>query len=131
MKTTYIYSIVIFGLVGGLLLFTQVRQGAHTQDQSASPAYDAFAQCLADAGAVFYGAFWCPHCQNQKEALQHSKFIPYVECSTPDRQGQTQVCIDENITGYPTWKFADGSVLSGELPVETLAEKTNCPLPTS
>ena len=28
--------------------------------------YDAFAQCLKTQGVLFYGAFWCPHCQNQK-----------------------------------------------------------------
>ena len=53
--------------------------------------YDAFAQCLKDKGAIFYGAFWCPHCQNQKAMFGKSvQFLPYVECSTPDGNGQTQ-----------------------------------------
>ncbi|MDP2593604.1 MAG: thioredoxin domain-containing protein [bacterium] len=93
---------------------------------------DAFAQCLGDKGATFYGAFWCSHCQNQKAMFGKSAAkLPYVECSTPNGQGQLQVCNDKQIEGYPTWEFADGSRLSGEIPLETLAEKTGCELPRS
>lgn len=92
--------------------------------------YDAFAQCLKDKGAIFYGAFWCPHCQAQKKLFGSSvKLLPYVECSTADGQAQTQGCIDKKITGYPTWEFTDGSRMSGEIPLKTLAEKTACTLP--
>ncbi len=92
--------------------------------------YDAFATCLADKGAVFYGAFWCPHCQNQKKMFGKSaKVLPYVECSTADATAQTQACIDKKISGYPTWEFADGSRLNGEISMAKLAEKTSCPLP--
>jgi thiol-disulfide isomerase/thioredoxin len=92
--------------------------------------YDAFATCLKDQGATFYGAFWCPHCQNTKKLFGSSqKLLPYVECSTPDGKGQTQICIDKNVTGYPTWEFADGSRLNGEIPLAQLSEKTACALP--
>lgn len=92
--------------------------------------YDAFATCLKDQGAVFYGAFWCPHCQAQKKLFGKSvKLLPYVECSTADATGQTQECVDKKITGYPTWEFADGSRLNGEIPLAQLAEKTSCQLP--
>ncbi len=92
--------------------------------------YDAFARCLNDKGATFYGAFWCPHCQNQKAMFGKSAgLLPYVECSTPDGNGQTQVCQEKKISGYPTWEFKDGSRESGETSVQTLSEKTNCPLP--
>jgi thiol-disulfide isomerase/thioredoxin len=92
--------------------------------------YDALATCLKDKGAVFYGAFWCPHCNNEKKLFGASaKLLPYVECSTPDGANQTQICKDKNIQGYPTWTFADGSTLSGEIPLATLAEKTGCVLP--
>ena len=91
---------------------------------------DGFAQCLKDKGAIFYGAFWCPHCQNQKKLFGRSaKLLPYVECSNPNGQGQLQVCIDNAIKGYPTWGFADKSRLDGEVPLATLAEKTACVLP--
>lgn len=91
---------------------------------------DGFAQCLKDKGATFFGAFWCPHCQNQKALFGNSaKLLPYIECSTPDAQGQLQICKDKKITGYPTWEFADGSRSTGEIPLETLSEKTGCQLP--
>lgn len=92
--------------------------------------YDDFAICLKDKGAVFYGAFWCTHCQAQKKLFGSSqKLLPYVECSTPDAAGQTQICKDKKIEGYPTWIFADESKLTGEITLEQLAEKTTCVLP--
>jgi len=92
--------------------------------------YDTFAQCLEAQGATFYGAFWCPACQMQKRTFGRSAdLLPYVECSTPDRRSQTQVCIDAGIESYPTWEFADGERLTGEVPLEILAEKTGCELP--
>ena len=91
---------------------------------------DAFAQCLKAKGATFYGAFWCPHCQREKGLFGSSAaLLPYVECATADAQGQTQVCIDKKITGYPTWEFADGSRETGETSLTKLAEKTGCGLP--
>jgi hypothetical protein len=92
--------------------------------------YDDFARCLNDKGAIFYGAFWCPHCRNQKAMFGKSeKLLPYVECSTPDSRGQTQECRDKNITGYPTWEFADSSRLEGEVSLKKLADTTGCTLP--
>jgi len=100
---------------------------------------DDFAKCLKDKGAIFYGAFWCPHCQAQKARFGKSaQYLPYVECSTPDSQGQLQVCKDAGITTYPTWQFgtttdSTGSPqidrLTGEVELSELAEKTSCVLP--
>jgi len=92
--------------------------------------YDAFAKCVAQTGTKFYGAFWCPHCAAQKQEFGDSeKYLPYVECSLPDESGQTQICIDENVTSYPTWVFPDGSRLTGTTPLSQLAAKTGCALP--
>ena len=33
---------------------------------SAPGPYDDFAQCLTENDAKMYGAFWCPHCKEQK-----------------------------------------------------------------
>src|SRR6187551_598835 len=115
---------VIVLLVIGAAIFALVRY-ANTPGP-----LDQFATCLKDSGAKFYGAFWCPHCQNQKAMFGKSqKLLPYVECSTPDSSGQTQICIDNKISGYPTWEFSNGERLSGEIPLTTLAEKTSCTLP--
>lgn len=92
--------------------------------------YDTFAQCLGEQGATFYGAFWCPHCQEQKSLFGKSDgLLPYVECSTPDGQGQLPVCVDAGIQGYPTWEFSDGERVSGVVSLQALASKTGCELP--
>lgn len=98
---------------------------------------DDFAKCIKNAGVTFYGAFWCPHCQAQKARFGKSaEYLPYVECSNPDAQSQTQVCIDAHITTYPTWQFPiglDGATTTsrhvGEMELIDLASKTSCPLP--
>jgi hypothetical protein len=91
---------------------------------------DSFATCIKDSGALFYGAFWCPHCQNQKALFGSSaKLLPYVECSTPDGKGQLPACADAGVQGYPTWKFADGTVKNGEVSLSELSTATNCPIP--
>jgi hypothetical protein len=92
--------------------------------------YDAFATCLKEKGAVFYGAWWCSHCNATKKLFGLSKkLLPYVECSSTDGTQQLQVCKDKKIESYPTWEFADGSRLTGEVSLEQLVEKTSCPLP--
>ncbi|MEK7525746.1 MAG: thioredoxin domain-containing protein [Patescibacteria group bacterium] len=123
MNKTTLWILIAVVVIGGIVWLNVRNNGQPGK-------YDAFAQCLKDKGAVFYGAFWCPHCQNQKKMFGKSeKLLNYVECSTADGRGQLQVCKDKNITGYPTWEFADASRLSGEIPLENLAEKTGCALP--
>ncbi|PIR85114.1 hypothetical protein COU15_02570 [Candidatus Kaiserbacteria bacterium CG10_big_fil_rev_8_21_14_0_10_45_20] len=122
-KNTYIW-------IGVFALLIIVPFGLFLYNQSTPGKLDAFAQCLGEKDAVFYGAFWCPHCQTQKSFFgKSSKELPYVECSTPDGQGRTQECIAKEINTYPTWEFADGERLLGEQSLATLAEKTGCELP--
>jgi len=112
--------VVLLGLLIGTKMWTNTQPSA----------LDSFAQCVTDAKATFYGAFWCPHCQAQKKLFGRSeRLLPYVECSTPDSKGQTQVCIDKKITGYPLWEYADGTRASGQQTLAQLAEKTGCTLP--
>lgn len=110
-------------IVGGVVYFSTKATTPQNNSQ-----LDAFAQCLKDSGAVFYGASWCSHCQNEKERFGNSKNLPYVECSTPDGQSQLQICVDKKIEGYPTWIFADDSRESGDLTLEQLSAKTGCQL---
>ena len=124
---------LIITIVATLLL---VVAGAFGYNRFAQPRvddggmYDALATCIAASGAHFYGAFWCPHCQNQKHAFGSSaNKLPYVECSTPDGQQQTEACAQAGVQSYPTWVFANGDRLTGEIAMRTLAEKTGCTLP--
>ena len=53
--------------------------------------YDAFAHCLREKQLTMYGAYWCPHCAEQKELFGGSfSQVPYVECGIPGQRGETQ-----------------------------------------
>jgi len=115
-----IIIVVLLVGIGGAIAFTEKSPGK----------YDTLAQCINDSGAKFYGAFWCPHCKATKALFGKSaRLLPYIECSKPDGQSVTQICIDTNIKSYPTWVFPDNSRASGELPLQEIATRTNCPLP--
>ncbi len=118
---TIVIIIVVAVILAGLLLW--VNQPWQTGQ------FDEFAKCLGEKGTVFYGAFWCPHCQNQKKMFGKSaKYLPYVECSTPDGSSQLADCKNKNIESYPTWEFTDGSRLTGQISLAQLSEKTGCQL---
>lgn len=114
---------LIVMVVGGLVYLNKKQQATPGQ-------YDQLAQCLTDKGVKFYGAYWCPHCAEQKRVFGNSmRNISYVECGLPNnQQGQTQACADAKIESYPTWIFADGARLSGEQQPSALAEKAGCSL---
>ena len=122
---------IFLGVISILIVGTVATAVLRSNQTPPGPGkHDAFAQCLKDKGAVFYGAFWCPHCQTQKKMFGSSvKLLPYVECSTVDGKNQLQICKDKEITGYPTWEFTDGLRLKGTTSLQQLAEKTSCILP--
>jgi len=122
--------LLIVGLILAVGIIGLVIYGV--KGNTAPGQLDNFATCLKNSGATFYGAFWCPHCQAEKKLFGNSeKLLPYVECSTPDGSSQNQTCNDKQIQSYPTWIFADGSRLTGEIPLDTLAAKTGCPADNS
>ncbi len=126
MKSSYITLIASFLII---LIAILVVVGKKNSTPTSSVAYTGFAQCLKSSGATFYGAWWCPHCNDQKKMFGAAKKdLPYVECSNPD-QSQNALCTDLGIKGYPTWRFADGSESAKVLSLQELAEKTRCQLP--
>ena len=122
-----LYIVVALAVIGGIawLIITPGKPSK----------LDDFAKCIKNAGVTFWGAFWCPHCQAQKARFGKSaQYLPYKECSTPDGQGQTQICKDADIKTYPTWDFpvANSTTterVTGEVELVDLAAKTSCPLP--
>ncbi len=125
MKYPALIALLVLLVAGGI-------GGGIWYNNSTPGQYDAFATCLGEKGAKFYGAYWCPHCANQKKLFGKSaKKLPYIECAIPgDSSGITPVCKDAKIEGYPTWVFADDSRATGEQSLESLAEKTGCTLPS-
>ncbi len=72
---------------------------------------------------TMYGAYWCPHCEEQKAEFGPAfSRVPYVECS-PNGPGtpQTPECTEKGIESYPTW-IINGEVIRGRQSLEDLAE---------
>jgi large repetitive protein len=108
-----------------------VSQNELTAEGEAAPDLVAFAKALAAANVTFFGAAWCPHCNSQKLLFQDgAKYLPFVEVTNPDRT-RNATGIAEGITEYPTWKFQDGSKLTGEQTLQTLSQRSGVAIPTS
>lgn len=94
--------------------------------------YDDFAKCLDDSGTKMYGAYWCPHCSNQKELFGASaKHIPYVECDPRGNNADKAACDAAGVQGFPTWVFPDGTRISGETSLRQLSISSGCELPAA
>lgn len=116
---------ILILLLGVLVLSSCQSTGQATgvaSDLDQSSNERILANCLTEKGVKMYGAFWCPHCVNQKELFKDAKdLVPYVECTE-----EKEVCQREGISGYPTWKFSDGTSLSGPQSLTLLAKKSGC-----
>ncbi len=120
--------LIFWGIIIGLIV---LGVGASFIASAQPNQLDSFAKCLQENGTKMYGAFWCPHCQRTRAMFGSAvQYVPYVECSTPDGQGQTQICKDKGVSSYPTWIFPDGSTLNGEHTLAEISQASKCPLPT-
>ena len=79
---------------------------------------------LRSSGAVFYGAFWCPHCRRQRELFGREAFgaLSYVECDPRGIRSKSAACAIDGVDGYPTWKFGNGEVRGGEMELYEIAK---------
>ncbi|MCT7948216.1 vitamin K epoxide reductase family protein [Ancylothrix sp. C2] len=83
----------------------------------------ALARHLTQVGAKEYGAFWCPHCYDQKQLFgkEASALLDYVECDQEGKKSRTKMCVDAGIKGYPSWEIK-GQILQGVQSLEKLAD---------
>ncbi len=90
---------------------------------TSGPSEIALAEHLTNVGAKEYGAYWCPHCFDQKQlfGVEAAKKLNYIECDPEGQNSQTAVCQAAGIQGYPTWEI-NGELYSGTQSLETLAE---------
>jgi uncharacterized membrane protein len=80
----------------------------------------ALADHLRESGATLYGAYWCPHCQEQKQAFGAAAGrLPYVECDPRGTNAQPAACQAAGVRAYPTW-IIDGQKIEGEIPPSEL-----------
>jgi hypothetical protein len=120
-RKVIVFTIIfgLFAIIGAVVLFYPQRQLKNE--------LDAFAQCLSEKGIVMYGAEWCSHCQEEKNAFGNSfRLVSYVECTKNPKE-----CLAAGIVAYPTWVFPDGKNLVGKQGVLKLSKESQCPLPAS
>ena len=118
---TVIITIVIVAVFAVAYYFIRHRQTGRL---------DVFARCLTTKQAKMYGAYWCPHCEDQKEKFGSSfQYAPYVECGIKGSQAIASVCTEAGIKRFPTWIFADGTRVEGAHELDFLGEQTGCSLP--
>jgi len=81
------------------------------------------AKHLTAIGAKKYGAFWCPHCYEQKQLFGKEAFkdVNYIECARGGVNPQRQACLDAGIQSFPTWEI-NGKLYSGVQSLEKLAD---------
>ncbi|HEY7039723.1 MAG TPA: vitamin K epoxide reductase family protein [Methylomirabilota bacterium] len=85
----------------------------------------ALARHLRDQGAVMYGAYWCPHCTEQKALFgDAAKDLPYVECDPKGVNARPDLCEKAGVKSFPTWVLGDKRREGVQSP-QALAEFSN------
>ena len=107
-----------------------VRQPAPAIAQEAAPTVTTtssthaigLAKHLRKIGAKLYTAYWCPHCDSQKQRFgsEAVKQLEVVECDRRGVDPQPQLCRDKKVRGYPTWEI-NGRLYSGNHSLESIA----------
>ncbi len=87
---------------------------------ASTPEQKALSAHLRAKGAIFYGAWWCPACFQQKNLFgkEGGNRLPYVECDKTD-DGRA-VCMAAKIRAFPTWDLAGKERREGVQTIEEL-----------
>ncbi|BAU14293.1 hypothetical protein LEP3755_48400 [Leptolyngbya sp. NIES-3755] len=92
------------------------------------------ARHLKQTGGTMYGAYWCPHCCEQKELFGKEAVaeFPYVECAEGGKDAQIETCqrvlgeAEKQLgqkAGFPTWQI-NGRFFSGRQNLDQLAKNS-------
>ncbi len=126
-----IYAIALFGLTISTAAMTVQPSFISAKPKPiAAPMHLADSSALTDLAlhlkkinAKMYGAYWCPHCTQQKELFGKSAIqsINYVECDPRGENAKPNLCKTAKVTGYPTWEI-NGKQYVGVQSLEELAK---------
>ena len=113
----YSVLVVVVVVLGSLGAYSGTDEGTVTS----TPYQVALAKHLRDEGAVMYGAFWCPHCADQKRLFGDAfEYVSYVECDARGEDANPALCEFKGIAGYPTWEIGE-QLYEGAIPLGELA----------
>ena len=131
-RTSFLAALSVIA-IGGVISGSQTSQalagsqasapaGGQSLGEAVSPSTPeqmALVEHLRLKGAVFYGAWWCPHCFHQKNlfGIEAGQRLPYVECDKDDA-GRKR-CASASIRAFPTWDL-NGERREGMLSLEEL-----------
>jgi uncharacterized membrane protein/glutaredoxin len=125
--------VTIIVLLGSLGIYTSAKNpvaetapGGYNITTSSGEAEIALAQHLKQMGAKMYGAFWCPHCQEQKQLFGKEAVaqLDYVECDPKGQNARPEMCQAAKIQGFPTWEI-NGRFYQGTQSLTKLADLSN------
>ncbi|MGK7928272.1 MAG: vitamin K epoxide reductase family protein [Spirulina sp.] len=73
-----------------------------------------------------YGAYWCPHCYDQKALFGKEAFaeVEYIECAADGENAQPRACEAAGVRSYPSWAI-DGQLRPGRFLLDELADLSN------
>src|SRR5262249_49544520 len=96
---------VAAGGVGAAALVIVAGAFVFAMPAAETPGYQGeLARHLRDSGAIMYGAYWCPHCSEQKHLFGAAvKDVPYVECDAKGVNARPDLCERAGVKVYPTW----------------------------
>jgi hypothetical protein len=106
---------------------TDLQTGIGWEIKSTSGAAEiGLAQHLTKKGVKIYGAYWCPHCYEQKQLFGKQAWgkIKNIECAADAKQNpQPKVCEKAGIKGFPTWSI-NGKLQAGVIKLSDLSKLT-------
>ena len=125
-------------LIGGLIWSNQVDPARANEinlsNEKVSPQITTvssrgkinFAKYLYDNNIVMYSAYWCPHCNDQKQLFGKKAVeeLIIVECAKDGKDNQYKLCQEKGIEGFPSWEI-NNQIYSGTRSLNELAEMTN------
>lgn len=124
-------AVLRFGLAAALALCACAGEETPA---SAARALDAgsLARCLAERGAVYYGAAGCKACRAQERAFGEAfAAVSAVECHPHAPGSQAERCVERGIRVTPTWLLEhdgrEAGRLEGARSLEELAAFAECP----
>ena len=84
------------------------------------------AKHLTESGITMYSAYWCPHCNEQKEMFGQEAVseLKIVECAEDGINNQSDLCKQKGIEGYPSWEI-NNQIESGIKSLEELSRRSN------